>query len=152
MRRKDKEITDPTEIEKIIQQAQVCRLAMVDGSTPYMVPLSFGCEGDSLYFHSGHKGEKINILRANPTVCFEMDIQGNVLEDEKPCHWSVQYRSVIGFGKVIFLENPDEKRDAFCIIMKHYSDRVFEFSDEMLKSVTVLKVKIAEISAKQSGY
>ena len=152
MRRKDKEITDPAEIEKIIQEAQICRLAMIDGSRPYMIPLSFGYEGDSLYFHSGHKGKKIDVLRLSPTVCFEMDLQGNVLEDGKACRWSVQYRSVIGFGKVEFLENPDEKRDAFRVIMAHYSDRVFEFSDEMLKSVTLLKVKIAEISAKQSGY
>ncbi len=152
MRRKDKEITDPVEIENIIKEAQICRLAMVEGSKPYMVPLSFGYEGDSLYFHSGHKGMKLEILRVNPTVCFEMDLQGNLLEDEKACHWTVQYRSVIGFGKVEFLEDPDEKRDAFGIIMAHYTDRVFEFSDEMLKSVVLLKVKIAEISAKQSGY
>lgn len=152
MRRKDKEITDSAAIEKIIQEAQICRLAMVDGGRPYMVPLSFGYEGDSLYFHSGHKGMKMDILRTNPTVCFEMDIQGNVLEDDKACHWTVQYRSVIGFGKVEFLEEADEKRDAFQIIMAHYSDRVFEFSDEMLKSVALLKVKIAEISGKQSGY
>ncbi len=152
MRRKDKEITDPVEIEKIIQEAQICRLAMVDGSNPYMVPLSFGAEGDSLYFHSGRKGMKLDILRANPSVCFEMDLQGEVLESEKPCEWTVQYRSVIGFGNAEFLENPDAKGDAFRIIMAHYSDRTFEFSDEMLRSVVIIKVKIAGISAKQSGY
>jgi len=152
MRRKDKEITDPAEIEQIIQVAQICRLAMVDGSNPYVVPLSFGAEGDSLYFHSGRKGMKLDILRANPNVCFEMDLQGEVLRSEKPCEWTVQYRSVIGFGKAEFLEESDEKRNAFRIIMAHYSDRAFEFSDEMLRSVVIIKVKIAEISAKQSGY
>jgi nitroimidazol reductase NimA-like FMN-containing flavoprotein (pyridoxamine 5'-phosphate oxidase superfamily) len=152
MRRKDKEITDPVEIETIIQEAQICRLAMVDGSNPYMVPLSFGAEGASLYFHSGRKGKKLDILRANPNVCFEMDLPGKVLEDEKPCKWTVQYRSVIGFGNAEFLEKPDEKRDAFRIIMAHYSERVFEFSDEMLQSIVIIKVEIAEISAKQSGY
>jgi len=152
MRRKDKEITDPVEIEKIIKEAQVCRLAMVDGNKPYVVPLSFGYEGESLFFHSGHNGRKIDILRNNPTVCFEMDLQGDILEADVPCKWTTQYRSVIGSGEVEFVENPDEKKNAFRIIMAHYSDRIFEFTDEMLKSVVILKVKIAEISAKKSGY
>jgi nitroimidazol reductase NimA-like FMN-containing flavoprotein (pyridoxamine 5'-phosphate oxidase superfamily) len=150
MRRKDKEITDPAEIEKILKEAQVCRLAMVDGNRPYVVPLSFGFEGDSLYFHSGCKGMKIDILRVNPEVCFEMDLQGDVLEDEKPCEWTVQYRSVIGFGKAEFLEKTAEKREAFRIIMAHYSDSSFAFTEEMLKGVVIIRVKIAEISAKQS--
>ena len=152
MRRKDKEITDPAEIEKIIQEAQTCRLAMVDGSRPYVVPLSFGFEGDSLYFHSGCKGLKIDVLRVSPDVCFEMDLQGDVLEAEKPCNWTVQYRSVIGFGKAEFLEKTAEKREAVCIIMGHYSDHSFEFSDEMLKSIVLIRVKITEISAKHSGW
>ena len=152
MRRKDKEITDPVVIENIIKKAQVCRLAMVDGARPYVVPLSFGFEGGSFYFHSGSKGMKLDILRVNPEVCFEMDLQGDVLEDEKPCKWTVQYRSVIGFGRVEFLEKPAEKREAFRIIMAHYSDRNFEFSDEMLRAVVVIRVNIVELSAKQSGF
>lgn len=152
MRRKDKEITDPEEIEKVIKEAEICRLAMVDGSHPYMIPLSFGIEGDSLYFHSGRKGMKLAVLRKNPNVCFEMDHQDAVLESEKPCEWSVRYRSVIGFGQAEFLEEASEKRDAFRIIMAHYSDRSFEFSDEMLQSVVIIRVKITDISAKQSGY
>ena len=152
MRRKDKEITNPEEIEKIIQEAEICRLAMVEGGNPYMVPLSFGAEGDSLYFHSGRKGMKLDILRKNPNVCFEMDKQEAVLENETPCEWSVRYRSVIGFGKAEFIEEVSGKRDAFRIIMAHYSDRSFEFTDEMLQRVVIIKVKIADISAKQSGY
>ncbi len=152
MRRKDKEITDSSIIEEIISKADVCRLAMVDGEKPYLVPLSFGYEDSCLYFHSGMKGMKIAILRTNPNVCFEFDIAGELIEGESPCAWSVQYQSVIGFGKAEFLETPAEKREAFRVLMAHYSDQQFEFTDEKLQRVTMFKVSITEMSAKQSGF
>lgn len=152
MRRKDKEITDSSHIKKILEQAQVCHLAMVDRGRPYVVPLSFGYAGNYLYFHSALQGRKIDILRSNPDVCFEFDLTDALIENKKPCSWSVKYQSVLGFGKVVFVENSDAKRDAFRIIMAHYSKREFIFSDEQLQSVAMFKVRIAEISAKQSGF
>ena len=152
MRRKDKEITDPSIVDAIIRKADVCRLAMVDGSKPYLVPLSFGYEGNRLYFHSALKGLKIDILRSNPNVCFEFDVPGELITGESPCKWSMQYQSVIGFGKAEFLEKPDEKRDAFRVIMAHYSDQQFEFSDEKLQAVAMFKVSISELKGKQSGF
>jgi len=152
MRRKDKKIINPVVIEQIITQSQVCRLAMVDGSSPYIVPLSFGYKGNALYFHSALKGRKIDILRNNSSVCFELDLPGDLIQGEQACKWSVKYQSVIGLGTVEFLVKTDEKRDAFCIIMDHYSDKEFQFSDEQLQTVAVFKVKILKISAKQSGY
>ena len=152
MRRKDKEITDSLQIEEIIRKSDVCRLAMVDCRKPYLVPLSFGYEGNSLYFHSALKGLKIDILRSNPNVCFEFDVPGELITGESPCKWSMQYQSVIGFGKAEFLEKPDEKRDAFRVIMAHYSDQQFEFSDEKLQAVAMFKVSISELKGKQSGF
>ena len=152
MRRKDKEITDSSISEEIIKKSTVCRLAMVDGRKPYLVPLSFGYEANSLYFHSALKGMKIDILRTNPNVCFEFDIPGELIKGESPCKWSVQYQSIIGFGKAEFLEKPAEKRDAFRVIMAQYSDQQFEFTDEELQAVAMFKVSIAELSAKQSGF
>lgn len=152
MRRKDKEITDPSIIEEIIRKSDVCRLAMVDGRKPYLVPLSFGYEGNSLYFHSALEGMKIDILRSNPNVCFEFDVTGELITGQSPCKWSVQYQSVIGFGKAEFLEKPDEKRDAFRIVMEHYSDQQFDFSDEKLQVVAMFKVNITGVKGKQSGF
>ena len=147
MRRKDKEITVPSAIEEIMVEAQVCRLAMVDGDKPYMVPLSFGLKGDCLYFHSSPKGMKIDLLTANPNVCFEMDLPGELIEGDNPCKWGVQYRSVIGFGTVEFLDDPAEKIEALHTIMAHYTARSFSFTEEMVKNVALIKLRIAEVYA-----
>ncbi|MBU3917342.1 pyridoxamine 5'-phosphate oxidase family protein, partial [bacterium] len=71
MRRKEKEITDKAIIDSIINDSKVCRLGLSDDNRPYVVPLCFGYENDTLYFHSAHKGMKLDILKKNKQVCFE---------------------------------------------------------------------------------
>ena len=77
MRRSDREITDLGEILSIINDCKVIHLAMVDDGEPYLLPLNFGyaCEGGAFSFfcHSAREGRKLDILRKNPTVAFEMD-------------------------------------------------------------------------------
>ncbi len=152
MRRKDKEITDKSIIESILKKANVCRLGMVNGNKPYIVPLSFGYHDNALYFHGSLKGWKIEIMRKNPNVCFEVDLIGEPIESEDACDWDMKYQSVIGFGKAVFVENLDEKREALNIIMAQYSDRVFQFPENMLKTTAVIKVEIESMTGKQSGF
>ena len=72
MRRQDREIKDPAVLRQILGRAIVCRVAMCDGDRPYLVPFSFVVEGDALYVHSAAHGRKLEILRRNPNVCFEV--------------------------------------------------------------------------------
>ena len=79
MRRKDREVTDLGAIERIIGDCKVLRLGMVDGRRPYVVPLNFGFDLRGgvleLYCHSAPEGRKVEVLRRNPEVCFEMDFK-----------------------------------------------------------------------------
>jgi len=150
MRRKEKEITEETAIEAIIQKSLVCRLALSDGNFPYIVPLCFGYRDKVLYFHGSLKGKKIDIIRKNQNICFEFDINTEIVKAEDACHWSMKYKSVIGFGKAVLLEDLDEKRKALNIIMSQYSDRTFQFNDATLKGTVVIKVEIESMTGKQS--
>ena len=150
MRRKEKEITEASAIEAIIQKSLVCRLALSDGNFPYIVPLCFGYRDKVLYFHGSLKGKKIDIIRKNQNICFEFDINTEIVKAEDACHWSMKYKSVIGFGKAVLLEDLDEKRKALNIIMSQYSDRTFQFNDANLKGTVVIKVEIESMTGKQS--
>jgi len=151
MRRKDKEITEPAAIRAVIEKATVCRLGMVDGNQPYIVPVCFGYHDNVLYFHSASKGRKIDLLRKNPNVCIEFDLLAEPIESENACDWSMRYQSVIGFGKAVFIEDLDEKRKALGIIMAQYTDREFQFPEKMLKATRVFRVEIEQVTGKQSG-
>lgn len=151
MRKKEKEITNRSEIESIIQQSLVCRLAMSDGDTPYIVPLCFGYQDNVIYVHGSLKGRKIDILKKNRNVCFEFDINTAIVEAENACGWSMKYQSVIGFGKASVLEDPSDKRKALHVIMSQYSDRPFRFPENSIHGTAVLKIEIASMTGKQSG-
>jgi len=152
MRRKDKEISDVSEIEAIISQTNVCRLSMVDGNKPYTVPLCFGYQDNTLYFHGFLKGRKIDILQENPNVCFEFDIVIESIQSENACDWSMKYKSVVGFGKAVILENTDEKHKALGVITTQYSGKQLEFPEKRLNAMAIIKVEIESMTGKQSGF
>ena len=103
MRKKEREICDPKEVESIMNRACVCRLAMCQECAPYVVPLCFGYEKGALYFHSAREGRKLEILKKIPRVCFEMDIDWEVVRSGDHCN--MRYRSVIVFGKATLFNN-----------------------------------------------
>ena len=150
MRKKEKEITDNTELIAIIAKAKVCRLAMVDGDSPYIVPLSFGYADNRLYFHGATKGKKIDLIKTNPNVCFEFDHLIETVESEKACSWSMKFQSIVGFGKASLLETSESKEDALAIIMAQYSEEQFTFPDKVIQATAVIMVSIESITGKQS--
>ena len=151
MRRKDKEIADRAEMESIIRESTICRLALADNEQPYIVPLSFGYKDNALYFHSAAEEKKIDILRKNKNVCFEFDVGSEIKTGKTACEWGMKYRSVIGFGNASFLEDPDSKQAALDIIMQQYSDGSFAYSEKILKKTLVIKVEITHMTGKQSS-
>jgi nitroimidazol reductase NimA-like FMN-containing flavoprotein (pyridoxamine 5'-phosphate oxidase superfamily) len=80
--RKDKEVTCREDIEEIMHRADTCRLALCEGDRPYVVPLCFGYERGVLYFHCAPHGRKLEILENNHNVCFEMDLDHEIVSGE----------------------------------------------------------------------
>jgi len=150
MRNAEAEITDRTEIDTIIKSSQAFRLALCDNGRPYIVPLCFGYDGVDLYFHAAKEGEKLNIIRRNPRVCFEFDHIMGVEQADLPCSWGIGYESVIGFGTVKILEDIEEKRAGLTLIMAQYSDQSFTFKDAAIHATTVFKITIESITGKHS--
>jgi hypothetical protein len=151
MRRKDKEIKDITAIEEILSRATVCRLGLCEANQPYVVPLCFGYKDNVLYFHCASQGKKLEILRKNNNVCFEVDIDCEIVKANKACDWGMKYKSVIGFGKAVFIEDAELKRKALDVIMQQYSEGTFEYPEEAIKNTTIIKVEIESMTGKQSG-
>ena len=149
MRRKEKEIKSKEEIESVIKKALVCRLGMADESGPYIVPLSFGYREGSLFFHSAKEGRKLDILRKNNKVCFEIDTDHEIVESEKACKWGMKYKSVIGFGNAFIIEDMESKKTALDVIMGHYSGRSFEFEEKEMNRFVIIKVEIESMTGKK---
>ena len=144
-----RKITGINEIEEIINKAGVCHLGLVDGDEPYVVPVSFGYERGALYFHGNMKGRKIELIRKNNRVCFEMETDVSVKEAEQACDWGIKYLSVIGVGRAYILENDEQKSHALNIITGRYAGRVLDFPKSEMDKTLVVKIDIESMTGKQ---
>lgn len=152
MRRKDKEISSRQEIDQIINQCQVCRIGLAKDNRPYIVPVSFGYDGQVIYFHTAKKeGLKTEYIEANKQVCFEFEHNVDIVtNDNNPCEWSFTFQSIIGFGTVELLESEEDKAEGLLAIMAQYSDERWDFTGISLAAVSVWKISIESITGKQS--
>jgi len=152
MRRKDREITDRAEMEAILAESQVCRLALTDREEPYIVPLCFGYADNAIWFHSAREGRKINLIRKNPRCCVEVDLTEGVMPDEKPCSWEFRYRSVICTGTARIVDTYGEKREGLAGILQHYGAGEYDFTEPDLDRICVVKIDITGMTGKKHGY
>ena len=153
MRRADREIREASEILKIVDGCQVCRLGLADEDAVYIVPLSFGYSWRNgkltLYFHGAREGRKMELIRRNGKASFEMDLCGRLVEGENGCQYSVCYQSVMGEGRIEIVKEPAQKELCLRHIMAHYTDRTdLEFSPRTVERTCVLRLETDWLSAK----
>lgn len=152
MGREDKYIAQPEEIKAVIRRCNVCRLGLAKENEPYIVPVAFGFDGQSLYIHTGTTGLKIDYFQANSRVCCEFEDQVRVIADsDKPCAWSMAYTSVICTGRIRELYSEDEKVSGLNQIMTHYSGQAWIMPRQKLDSVRVWAVDIESMQGKVSA-
>jgi len=130
-------------------------MAMVDDEhRPYVIPLNFGFRDDIIYMHGAQKGKKIRILEQNARVCinFSLDHQLRYQHEHVACSWSMKYRSVLAYGEVVFIEDPEQKKDALQVIMSQYAKQQFTFNPPSIREVKVWKVKVDLFEGRSYGY
>ena len=155
MRRKDREVTDFSKILEIIDECEIIRLGLADGDYPYIVPVNFAytVDGEEIcfYFHGAMAGRKYEMLCKNPNCSFEMDIpleMDCIVEDKDV---TMRYRSVMGRGRVEFLDG-DEKQHAIddIIMARHEETRNFDYNRDAVARTAIGKLTVLELTAKEN--
>lgn len=154
MRRSDREITDPSKIEDVIASCTHMHLGFCDSGQVYIVPLNYGYELNNnkytFYFHSAAEGRKIDLIRSNPLVGFEMDTDLRINTGELACSCSASFRSVIGNGRAFIVDSREEKVRGLECIMLHTTGRsAWSFRDDALDRVCVFKVEADILTCKK---
>ena len=154
MRRKDREVTDFSEIVSIIEKCDVCRIALNDENFPYIIPLNFGLNVTEdnvieLYFHGATEGTKLKLIEKDNRASFEADCEHRLVTDAANCSCTMEYRSVIGRGHIEMIPD-EEKYEALCILMKHYhmGKVPFEFDESVMKRTAVFKLVVENVTGK----
>lgn len=129
----------------------VCgRLAIVGPEGPYIVPMHFVLDGDTIYFHSSPRGLKLDFIRAAERACFEVSEIIRIEEDPDPCKFATRYRSVQVFGRALIVEEMEERVLALNLISKKYfgSGHFQPITPEKASSVAVIALHIERISGR----
>ena len=154
MKRKEREVTDRADILSILDKCTVGHMAMVDPEgRPYVLPMNFCWEdrGDvvCIYLHCAKEGRKLDVLRNDPHVCFEVDCGHELVEAKNACAYSFKYESVLGYGKAVTVEDVDEKVHALTLLMKHQTGRDFVMEPKHAAIVEVIRLDLDEIYGKR---
>ncbi len=148
-------ITDPLAIESILDKALVLRLGLCGNGAPYIVPVCFGFAGGKLFVHSGQTGKKMELMQANPQVCFEVDVDVGLLKpanQDNACAFGVRYSSVVGYGQARILKERQEKIHGLEVIVAHYSDKQFSLPDKAVDKTAVVEIVVDSMTGKARGY
>lgn len=153
LRRSDKEIKDLDQMKKIIKTAQFMTISMAVENQPYLVSLTHAYDEERgyLYFHCAPEGKKIEYLKRNNLVWGEILLDYGYSQGE--C--THLYASVHFSGRVRFVEDPEERKRAFELMIKGLDndpDHLIERMWEQISSSNVLvgRIDIDYISAKKS--
>jgi len=153
MRRHTKEILDTNIMRELLDSCHVGRLG-TNGSNgyPMVKPLNFAFLNGNIYFHTAREGEKIDDIRRDSRVCFEVDLPiAYVKSDKNPCKASYLYRSVIVRGKAYLIDDQEERGAALNALMKKYQpDGGYgEYLEEKLRITGVVRIDIEAMVGKE---
>ncbi|MBR6568217.1 MAG: pyridoxamine 5'-phosphate oxidase family protein [Clostridia bacterium] len=153
MTKREREITDMEEILSILDKAKVLHLGLVDGDEPYVVPMNYGYlmeDGKmTVYLHGALKGRKLELMRVNPKVFFEMDCDIVPFEGKTACNYGITYASVMGRGKAVIVEDTEEKIKGLRVLMKTQTGRDFDITEKMAGIVSVIRIDVSDFTAKK---
>ena len=106
----------------------------------------------TLYFHSALEGMKLDLIKKDNRAAFEMDCEGELEYHREKGYCTYNYASVIGMGKITFVEKDEEK--IYCLekLMEHYhSGEKAPFSKAALPRTTVYKLEVETITGKRKA-
>lgn len=153
MRKHTKEIRDTDIIHELLDSCHVGRLGTNgrDGY-PMVKPLNFAFLEGKIYFHTAREGEKIDDIRRDSRVCFEVDLPiAYVKSDTNPCKASYLFRSVIIRGKACLIDDQEERKTALNALMKKYQPGggYGDYLEEKLSITGVVRIEIEEMIGKE---
>jgi nitroimidazol reductase NimA-like FMN-containing flavoprotein (pyridoxamine 5'-phosphate oxidase superfamily) len=151
--RREREVTDPVRIREILDKSMVVHVAMVDGDEPYVVPMNYGYTMENgkltVYLHGALWGRKLDIIRVNPKVFFSLECDVVPFPGDIACRYGTTYASVMGRGIAEILTDVEEKKKGLSVLMKTQTGKDFTFDDKMVSIVSVIKIDVAEYTAKE---
>ena len=156
MTRREKEVTDKTEIEAILDTCKYLHLGLSDDNKPYVVTMNYGYEWDEtdghlvLYIHSATTAHVLDVIEKNANCGFTMECNVIPFEGRVACQYGMAYESIMGSGTIQILEGTEERTHGLLSIMKAQTGHDdFQFDERLVSIVKVMRIDVTEFKAKR---
>jgi uncharacterized protein len=136
----------------ILDEGFICHVGFAPEGQPFVIPTGYARDGDKLYIHGSQASRMLRTLSTGIDVCVTVTIVDGLVLARSAFHHSMNYRSVVIFGRATLVEDREEKMAALLALSEHFirgrwAD-VREPTEEEMKQTTVLSLPLVEASAK----
>ncbi|MEO8398568.1 MAG: pyridoxamine 5'-phosphate oxidase family protein [Ignavibacteriaceae bacterium] len=143
---------DVETINKILDDTFICHIGFVAQDHPFVIPTGFGRKENKLYFHGAKGSRMLKALKNGIDICLTVTLIDGIVLARSAFHHSINYRSVVAFGKAEEIFDQAEKTKALKIISNHIIpgrwEDVRKPNDKELNATAVFSLDINEASAK----
>ena len=151
-RKPDRGSFDRETVYAILDEGMVCHVAFEHEGSPVVIPTAYGRDGDRLYIHGSAASRTIRTLATGVDLCLAVTLLDGLILARSGFHNSVNYRSVVVFGRATVVEGEEAKLAAMERLTEHlvpgrWADSRPPTAQE-LKAMTVLEIPVNEASAK----
>lgn len=141
------------EVEELFGRALVGRIVTQNhDGFPYAVPIHFVYYKEKIYTHGLPKGQKIDNIKRNSKVCFEVDEMMSLMYDgvEIACDTNTKFTSIIALGNAVVLEDLDYKREVLDRVVDKYTPHFSgnRLPENMIKGTAVIEIDVTECTGK----
>lgn len=148
----ERAVYDREVINAILDEALICHVGFVDGGSPFVIPSNYARVEDTLYFHGSPASRMLRLMKQGTEVSVAVTIVDGLVVARTPFHQSLNYRSVVVFGRARLVDDPEEKMMALQAVTSHVTPGRWDDSrpvtEKEAKGTLVAAIPIDEASAK----
>ncbi len=152
VRESDRGVYDRDTVNRILDEGFLCHVGFVADGQPFVIPTSYGRNGDVLYIHGSAASRMLRNLDQGIPVCVTVTLLDGLVLARSVFNHSMNYRSVVILGTATLISNPEEKIAALRVLSEHILPGRWNDSrqpnEKELKATSVLRIPIEEFSAK----
>jgi nitroimidazol reductase NimA-like FMN-containing flavoprotein (pyridoxamine 5'-phosphate oxidase superfamily) len=136
----------------ILDEGFICHASFAVDGQPFVIPTGYARDDDQLYIHGSQVSRMLRTLSQGIDVCVGVTLVDGLVLARSAFHHSVNYRSVVIFGRATVVEEKEAKLAALFAFSEHVLpgrwNEVREPTEQELKATTVLSLPLEEVSAK----
>ena len=139
-------------VYQILDEGFICHVGFAVGGQPFVIPTGYARAEDRLFIHGSQASRMLRTLKTGIDVCVTITLLDGLVLARSAFHHSMNYRSVVVFGRASIIDDPEEKLRALRAFSEHVIpgrwDDVRGPNEDELKATIVLSLPLDEVSAK----